>query len=1070
MNKTLLPDKHTFWQKRHLNHAYRYTQRPDLFLNVVAILVCVMCSSMEGICQSDSDKMLPQPVPQSPNVAGLGKFGDYPVSFFTGIPEITIPIFEVKSGELSLPVSLNYHASGIKPTDVAGWVGLGWSVSAGGQISRSINGKPDEQYYMSNPLNASPSVCGTYYYLQYAARGVSDTEPDIFSYSFTGKRGKFILNANSPTVPFLIPYAPITIEKAAGLASFDVTDEGGVIHRFGKSQGGTAYTETTTATNGGNPAFSAVTAWPETEIYAQNSDDRISLSYQDLGSFSTHDISYSYTVYDQCTSVNEAPCPSNNFNAELHNIDSYGNQLGLQTIHFETGKVVFIAGTTNRSDYPTLKYLDKIQIQRLDGSVLKTIQFVYSYFSSLTGTPAQLKLDGVKFLDTDGNVVQQYSFDYFTNSFPWRPGNNVDLNRRDMWGYYNGGANTDLVLRTTIDYNPVNNGSSPVTIGGALDRSVNPSFIKEGVLKRITFPTGGFTEFDFESNRYSDGTNSLSAGGLRVKKITTSDGTNAPVITKVYKYGLSESGNGIPNFTQRQFTYFTTQQVTNGCIPTQVYTNYRQRIYYSTTAFDFDGFDSSPVLYPYVTEYQGDPQVSFNGKTIYEFDNGSPSSDVNHVVPNSGKYYRNSFFWKRGKLTRKTVFDKLGNKLSETAMTYQDHNTSSAYIGLGSHEFAVGSYANCNGGCTNEANEPVNSQGYFFTKFFQDRGAAMQTSIAETTYANGDVSKNVTVSSYSSFDPATLQLKKTTKTRSNHPEQLVTIIRYPNDLAGSVNASSTGPARGIYMLNAKKILNIPIETYSYLQNEDNTLARVIAARATSFQANPSNSAYVVPHRIFNWDSPAAIPLSQFTPVTVNGGSSDIVLNGLYKPRVTVSGYDQFSNVNNVQKENDVNVAYLWGYGSCLPIAEIKNALAKNVYHTSFEESIANYANEGKTGMKSSTAGLSVTLSNLDEGAYILTYFLKQGSNWILQQTSVTVSASGSYTISLAGQIDEVRFHPAAAEMTTYTYDPAVGVTSVTDANNYVTYYKYDKFMRLEVERDSDQNIMKKYQYNYKNLN
>src|SRR5882724_8859914 len=89
-------------------------------------------------------KLMPQPVPASPNVAALAKFGDYQVSHFTGLPEISIPIFEVKNGSLSIPITLSYHASGIKPTDVASWVGLGWSLSGGGQVSRNVKGKPDE--------------------------------------------------------------------------------------------------------------------------------------------------------------------------------------------------------------------------------------------------------------------------------------------------------------------------------------------------------------------------------------------------------------------------------------------------------------------------------------------------------------------------------------------------------------------------------------------------------------------------------------------------------------------------------------------------------------------------------------------------------------------------------------------------------------------------------------------------------------------------------------------------------------------------------------------------------------
>lgn len=52
-----------------------------------------------------------EPVPQvfSPNAAELGKYGKVPVSYFTGISNISIPLTEVKGKNLSLPVYLTYH-------------------------------------------------------------------------------------------------------------------------------------------------------------------------------------------------------------------------------------------------------------------------------------------------------------------------------------------------------------------------------------------------------------------------------------------------------------------------------------------------------------------------------------------------------------------------------------------------------------------------------------------------------------------------------------------------------------------------------------------------------------------------------------------------------------------------------------------------------------------------------------------------------------------------------------------------------------------------------------------------
>jgi len=53
-------------------------------------------------------------------------------------------------------------------------------------------------------------------------------------------------------------------------------------------------------------------------------------------------------------------------------------------------------------------------------------------------------------------------------------------------------------------------------------------------------------------------------------------------------------------------------------------------------------------------------------------------------------------------------------------------------------------------------------------------------------------------------------------------------------------------------------------------------------------------------------------------------------------------------------------------------------------------------------------------------------------------------------------------------VTTYTYDPLIGVTSVTDPRGYTMYYEYDEFQRLEFVKDEDGNIYSENQYNYKN--
>ena len=116
------------------------------------ILICLALSLWGTGLQAQTD--LPQVF--SPNAAELGKYGKIPVSYFNGLPNISIPLTELHAKNYTLPIYLTYHASGNKPDQHPGWVGLGWTLHAGGCINRIVNGMKDEmsvlEYdYLNNP-------------------------------------------------------------------------------------------------------------------------------------------------------------------------------------------------------------------------------------------------------------------------------------------------------------------------------------------------------------------------------------------------------------------------------------------------------------------------------------------------------------------------------------------------------------------------------------------------------------------------------------------------------------------------------------------------------------------------------------------------------------------------------------------------------------------------------------------------------------------------------------------------------------------------------------------------------
>ncbi|MEO1653820.1 MAG: hypothetical protein AAFU64_09760, partial [Bacteroidota bacterium] len=94
--------------------------------------------------------------PPSPQAASLGKYVETPVDLSTGQPSISIPLCALEGKEINVPVSLSYRSGGgIKVEDISSWVGLGFDLNAGGVITRTVYGNPDETGPEPNQPNFS---------------------------------------------------------------------------------------------------------------------------------------------------------------------------------------------------------------------------------------------------------------------------------------------------------------------------------------------------------------------------------------------------------------------------------------------------------------------------------------------------------------------------------------------------------------------------------------------------------------------------------------------------------------------------------------------------------------------------------------------------------------------------------------------------------------------------------------------------------------------------------------------------------------------------------------------------
>lgn len=149
----------------------------------------------------DINYVITSAIPASADAAALGKYGSIPVSPYTGVPNISIPLYTIKSGDLTLPISLSYHAGGIKVEEMASSVGLGWVLNAGGAITRTVRGLPDEAIYgFLDPNHYVPNILKRYnqdnsstftqaqanMYLNQIGMGTIDGEPDMYNFNFGG--------------------------------------------------------------------------------------------------------------------------------------------------------------------------------------------------------------------------------------------------------------------------------------------------------------------------------------------------------------------------------------------------------------------------------------------------------------------------------------------------------------------------------------------------------------------------------------------------------------------------------------------------------------------------------------------------------------------------------------------------------------------------------------------------------------------------------------------------------------------------------------------------------------------
>ena len=476
--------------------------------NIIPLIsaLCFAVNFLSGQGNGDGIQPTYVDIPSSPTVSALLKNKDVNVNLYTGRPNFEIPIYGIGKEHLNSSVSLIYSSGGIQVPEISSWVGLGWSLNVGGVISRTVQGLPDDKGgYLSlpeipqNPESNKP-------FLLDCVEGHYDSQPDLFSYNLgNGISGAFFIKKDLTIV--LIPKNDVRIfpsfELDGTISGFEIFDPLGNSYIFSTPEESIVTTGNGTDTN----TESYFSSWHLSMIRDPNEIEIITFSY--ANETFNNNITKTEVILYESPGWNTSDCgstPVSSLSTSLTII--LGKRLEAITNSLTGESIYFQASIEDRFDLPGSKYLDKIIISS-GGQTVKTFDFFYDSFNG-----ERLKLEKIQEFGTGGLAEPPYDFFYNSEPLP-----KIDSKSFDHWGYYNGktGQPTYPVVAPNLtigSYSLNGNDREP-------DQTISGRYLGAGMLEKIVFPTGGYTEIEYEPNDYGFDISNLPIANLLVQRTAT---------------------------------------------------------------------------------------------------------------------------------------------------------------------------------------------------------------------------------------------------------------------------------------------------------------------------------------------------------------------------------------------------------------------------------------------------------------------------------------------------------------------------------------------------------------------
>ncbi|RZS93148.1 RHS repeat protein [Aquimarina brevivitae] len=517
--------------------------------------------------------------------------------------------------------------------------------------------------------------------------------------------------------------------------------------------------------------------------------------------------------------------------------------------------------------------------------------------------------------------------------------------------------------------------------------------------------------------------------GLRIKSIKDYEDNATLASSKVYRYTTSSNGSSGRVIFNPNLAYTVTRTMSDG-IDNQII----------TTLHRLSGSSSNQphVVYQAVKVIQQSTMPTaddHNGYTFHQFNIGSDG------ITSFGKRpYTNNFVanYKVGKEAINYVFNKDNDTLATSESYYENPlYYSTVSLSLDHNEDNSTKYIQI------YFDESTNQYRYRYLEPLWTGGSLGSTS--DVLGPNGTAASPAPMPPPACDDPnsiclqdfslSTLQLRRNLiQAGAGNLNQTISTQYFEDKKVTTINETDFDPAIDYLPRTTKKVLNTSdsLQTTFYYPKDFSSTAHMAMVDANRLTE-------VVKVERFQVDS---IGGEQTT--TLLGQKQTLYRqegNGLYVPseiqvgkgasepesRIVYHKYDSSLNPIEIAQPNGIHSIFIWGYHKQYPVAKITNASYTDMPQDLLDLIAAIQADSDQEN------------TNLEE-------------------------------IALQEKLNTLRAHPyfSNSAVTTYTYDPLIGIKSVTDPRGYTTSYQYDSLGRLQLIKDNDGHLISENKYNYKN--